>query len=161
MIEWDEALDSDSSGLNGGSGGQVPTIVVSATLKAVQDSTSVDTVGVLHSIEDTYGLAHLGGSAADGTIDSLLQRPIVPPPTTTPLRRPRRPLPHLRRCHPRRPRRPLPHLRRCLHADHDHRYPTYDGAIHAAPATHEGHHATHHNAAGATDRDNRDHVHRP
>ena len=34
MIEWDEALDSDTSGLNGGSGGQVPTIVVSAALKA-------------------------------------------------------------------------------------------------------------------------------
>ncbi len=84
VIEWDEALDSDTSGLNGGSGGQVPTIVVSAALKGVQDSAPVDTVGVLHSIEDTYGLAHLGGSAADGTIDSLLQTSIITPPTTVP-----------------------------------------------------------------------------
>ena len=86
VIEWDEALDSDTSGLNGGSGGKVPTIVVSAVLKAapVQDSTPVDTVGVLHTIEDVYGLAHLSGSSADGTIDSLLNRAsVIMPPTTT------------------------------------------------------------------------------
>jgi acid phosphatase len=73
IVTWDES-DNDNSGLNGGGGGHVPTIVVSAALKAVpqQDSTGVDTQGILHSIEDTYGLAHLGGSSADGTIDSLL-----------------------------------------------------------------------------------------
>jgi len=83
VIEWDEALDSDTSGLNGGSGGQIATIVVSSSLaaKPVQDSTPVDTVGVLHSIEDSYGLSHLGGSSADGTIDSLLS--VLPTTTTT------------------------------------------------------------------------------
>ncbi len=83
VIEWDEALGSDSSGLNGGTGGHVATIVVSAALAAhpQQDTTPVDTVGVLHSIEDSYGLSHLGGSSADGTIDSLLS--VQPPSTTT------------------------------------------------------------------------------
>ncbi len=82
VIEWDEALASDTSGLNGGKGGHVATIVVSAALGAhpQQDTTAVDTVGVLHSIEDAYGLSHLGGSSADGTIDSLLS---AQPPTTT------------------------------------------------------------------------------
>ena len=85
IIEWDEALDSDTSGLNAGSGGHVPTIVVSAALKASpeQDSTPVDTVGILRSIEDTYGLPYLGGDAADGSIDTLLNPP-SPTTTTTP-----------------------------------------------------------------------------
>ena len=58
IIEWDEALDSDTSGIDGGSGGHVPTIVVSSALKASpqHDSAPVDTVGILRSIEDTYGL---------------------------------------------------------------------------------------------------------
>jgi len=76
IIEWDEALDSDSSGINGGSGGHVATIVVSSALKArpVRDAAPVDTVGILRSIEDQYGLTHLANAAnsANGTIDSLL-----------------------------------------------------------------------------------------
>ncbi len=76
IIEWDEALGSDSSGLNGGSGGRVPTIVVSSALKAdpQQDAMPVDTFGILRSIEDRYGLPHLGNAAdaANGTIDALL-----------------------------------------------------------------------------------------
>jgi hypothetical protein len=72
----DEALDSDTSGLNGGSGGHIPTIVVSNSLKTkpVQDATPVDTVGILRSLEDTFGLPYLAGAAdaANGTIDSLL-----------------------------------------------------------------------------------------
>jgi acid phosphatase len=73
VIEWDEA-DTDNAGINGGNGGHVVTIVVSAALKAhpLQYGGSVDTTGVLHAIEDAYGLAHLGGSAADGTMDPLL-----------------------------------------------------------------------------------------
>jgi acid phosphatase len=75
IVEWDES-DADNSGINGTGGGHIPTIVVSAALKAhpAQDSTSVDTVGVLRSIEDAYGLAHLGAaaSAANGNIDALL-----------------------------------------------------------------------------------------
>ena len=89
IIEWDEALDSDTSGINGTSGGQVPTIVVSRALEASpdQDSTPVDTTGILHSIEDTFGLTHLGGNASDGNIDALLSPttpPTTTPPTTTP-----------------------------------------------------------------------------
>jgi len=76
IIDWDEALDSDTSGLNGGSGGHIPTIVVSNSLKTkpVQDATPVDTVGILRSLEDTFGLPYLAGAAdaANGTIDSLL-----------------------------------------------------------------------------------------
>jgi len=76
IVEWDEALGSDSSGINGGSGGRVATIVVSDALKSSprQDPTPVDTFGILRSIEDRYGLPHLGNAAdaANGTIDALL-----------------------------------------------------------------------------------------
>jgi hypothetical protein len=75
IITWDEA-DSDNSGINGGNGGHVPTIVVSAAnaVHPVQDSARVDTAGILRSIEDRYGLSHLANAAnsANGTIDSLL-----------------------------------------------------------------------------------------
>lgn len=76
ILEWDES-DDDNSGINGGSGGgHIPTIVISAALKAhpQQDATPVDTAGILGSIEDAYGLGHLGnaGAATNGTIDSLL-----------------------------------------------------------------------------------------
>jgi acid phosphatase len=83
IIEWDESAD-ETTGINGTvGGGNVPTIVVSAALAAdpQQDSAPVDTVGILHSIEDEYGLAHLGGSAADGSIDPLLSA--TTPATTT------------------------------------------------------------------------------
>ena len=77
IIEWDEAEDSDTSGLNGGAGGHIPTIVVSSALKAhpQQDPTPVDTAGILRSIETDYGLSYLGGAAdaANGNIDSLLR----------------------------------------------------------------------------------------
>ena len=75
IIEWDEGVFSDYSGINGGSGGgHIPTIVVSNYLASGphQVSGQVDTVGILHTIEDRYGLSHLGGSSADGTIDALL-----------------------------------------------------------------------------------------
>jgi hypothetical protein len=75
IVEWDES-DADNAGINGTGGGQVPTIVVSAALKAhpAQDLTPVDSAGVLRSIEDAYGLAHLGaaGNAANGNIDALI-----------------------------------------------------------------------------------------
>jgi hypothetical protein len=75
IVEWDES-DADNSGINGTGGGHVATIVVSAALKAhpQQVSTPVDTAGILRSIEDAYGLPHLGaaGNAANGNIDALL-----------------------------------------------------------------------------------------
>jgi hypothetical protein len=75
IIEWDEALDADTSGIDGGAGGHDASPQV--------DTTPVDTVGVLHSIEDTYGLAHLGGSSSDGTIDPLLRSGGTTTTTTT------------------------------------------------------------------------------
>jgi acid phosphatase len=75
IVEWDES-DADNAGINGGDGGHIPTIVVSDALKAHprQDATPVDTAGILRSIEDAYGLAHLGAAAnaASGSIDTLL-----------------------------------------------------------------------------------------
>jgi hypothetical protein len=74
VIEYDEGATSDTSGVNGGNGGNVPTIVVSQALKDApqQYAGAVDTVGILHSVEDAYGLPSLGGSSADGTIDPML-----------------------------------------------------------------------------------------
>jgi phosphatidylinositol-3-phosphatase len=73
IVEWDES-DGDDAGINGGDGGHVPTIVVSKALKADphQDATPVDTAGILRSIEDAYGVAHLGAAAGSGSIDLLL-----------------------------------------------------------------------------------------
>jgi hypothetical protein len=76
IIEWDEGLDSDTSGVNGGDGGHVPTIVVSKYLAAFpnQYAGDVATAGILHSIEHIYQLPYLGAAsvAANGNIDPLL-----------------------------------------------------------------------------------------
>ncbi len=79
IIEWDEGADSDTSGIGHageGGGGHIATLVVSAALKAnpQQDSTPVNTAGVLRSIESRYGLPSLADSAdaANGNIDTLL-----------------------------------------------------------------------------------------
>jgi phosphatidylinositol-3-phosphatase len=75
IVEWDES-DSSNAGISGGGGGHIPTIVISDALRAhpVVDASPVDTAGILRSIEDVYGLAHLvtAGDAANGTIDGLL-----------------------------------------------------------------------------------------
>ena len=77
IITWDES-DTDNTAISGGQtgGGHVPTIVVSNVLKThpQQEATPVDTAGILRSIEDAYGLSHLGQAAntANGSIDSLL-----------------------------------------------------------------------------------------
>ena len=77
IITWDES-DTDNTAISGGQtgGGHVPTIVVSNVLKThpQQEATPVDTAGILRSIEDAYGLSHLGEAAntANGSIDSLL-----------------------------------------------------------------------------------------
>jgi acid phosphatase len=76
VIEWDEALDSDTSGIAGGAGGHALTIVVSSAMHGhpVQDAAPVATAGILHSIEKVYGLPYLGDAAnpAEGNIDPLL-----------------------------------------------------------------------------------------
>ncbi|MGH9918522.1 MAG: alkaline phosphatase family protein, partial [Nitrososphaerales archaeon] len=78
VIEWDEALDSDTTGVNGGSGGHITTIVVSAELAATpeQYTGQVDTAGILHSLEDLYQLPYLAGAGdpANGNIDPLLHQ---------------------------------------------------------------------------------------
>jgi hypothetical protein len=75
IVQWDES-DADNSGINGTGGGHVPTIVISSALAShpQRDTTPVDTAGVLRSIEDVYGLPHLGAAAdaANGSIDVLL-----------------------------------------------------------------------------------------
>jgi hypothetical protein len=79
VVEWDEGMDSDSSGIGSagkGGGGHIITIVVSAALKThpQQDPTPVNTAGVLRSIEGAYGLPYLADAsdAANGNIDALL-----------------------------------------------------------------------------------------
>jgi phosphatidylinositol-3-phosphatase len=83
IVEWDES-DGDNAGINGSGGGHVPTIVVSAALKAApqQDSSPVNAAGILRSIEDAYGLSFLGmaGDPANGNIDALLKATPVPAP---------------------------------------------------------------------------------
>jgi len=76
IIEWDEGLDTDTSGINGANGGHVATIVVSKYLAASpqQHSGPVTTAGILGSIEHLYQVPYLGdaGVAANGNISSLL-----------------------------------------------------------------------------------------
>ena len=82
IIEWDEGMGSDNTGVGnagGGGGGQVVTLDVSSALKAnpQQDSTPVNTAGILHSIEGAYGQPYLADAAdaANGNIDTLLNAP--------------------------------------------------------------------------------------
>ena len=76
IIEWDEGLDSDTSGINGGDGGHVVTIVVSKFLAAspMQYSGSVSTAGILGSIEHIYQVPLLGeaSSTGSGNINAML-----------------------------------------------------------------------------------------
>jgi len=89
IIEWDEGMASDTSGIGGSGvesgGGHVVTIDVSAALKAnpEQDATPFNTAGILHSIEAAYGLPYLGDATdtANGNMDAFL--PSSPSPTTT------------------------------------------------------------------------------
>ena len=76
IIEWDEGLDSDTSGINGENGGHVATIVVSKYLAASpkQYSGDVDIAGILGSLEHLYQVPFLGdaSSTANGNINALL-----------------------------------------------------------------------------------------
>ncbi|HEY5026169.1 MAG TPA: alkaline phosphatase family protein [Acidimicrobiales bacterium] len=76
IISWDEALTSDTSGINGGTGGHVATIVVSKYLAASphQSPGAVNTAGILGSIEHLYQLPFLGAASqsANGNINPLL-----------------------------------------------------------------------------------------
>ncbi len=76
IIEWDEALPTDTSGFNGANGGHVATIVVSKYLQASphQYSGNVSTFGILRSIEHLYQVPYLGSAsdAGNGDINPLL-----------------------------------------------------------------------------------------
>jgi hypothetical protein len=75
IVTWDESNNDNTNG-----GGRVPTIVVSATLKASprQSTATVNSTGILNSIEDAYGVSHL--ASGTGTIDSLLGSASAPGP---------------------------------------------------------------------------------
>jgi hypothetical protein len=65
----------DSGGNGGASGGQIPMVVVSARDRGVGAvSSPVNTAGVLHSIEQAYGLSFLGDAAdpANGNLGQTL-----------------------------------------------------------------------------------------
>ena len=76
IIEWDEALPTDTSGFNGANGGHIATIVVSKYLQASpqQSSANVSTSGILRSIEHLYQVPYLGNAsdASNGDINPLL-----------------------------------------------------------------------------------------
>ena len=75
VLTWDEGFDSDTSGLGGGAGGHIPGFVISQALAGTaNDTTPVDQAGILHSIEQSYGLSYLNsaGNGAHGSLGSEL-----------------------------------------------------------------------------------------
>jgi hypothetical protein len=66
IITMDEGYNSDSTGWNGSTGGHIPTVIVSAS-NAIATSHSYSTggnlYGILHGIEEAYGVGLLGASA--------------------------------------------------------------------------------------------------
>ena len=64
VILWGSGYDDPGSGNGGADGGQVPTLVVSAHTEGMGAIPApVNTAGVLHSIEQAYGLSYLGDAA--------------------------------------------------------------------------------------------------
>jgi acid phosphatase len=75
IITWDESAN-DNSGINGGDGGHVPSIVVSRYLtdNPQQYSGPVDSAGIFQSLEHIYQVPFLGAAATSpgDNIDHLL-----------------------------------------------------------------------------------------
>ncbi len=74
IITWDEG-ESNAGCCNGAGGGQIATIVVSAhTTPGARDGSPIDHSGTLATIENLYGLGHLGAAAdpASGSLAGLL-----------------------------------------------------------------------------------------
>ncbi len=112
IIEWDES-DNDNSGINGGDGGHIPTIVVSAAYAArpVKDSTRVDTAGILGRSKPATDcpISPTPGTAPTATsIPFSAHRRAVP----RPVRSPTQPVPRPRPVRSSRSRSPRPGRRR-------------------------------------------------
>jgi phosphatidylinositol-3-phosphatase len=73
IITWDAATTADVSGWNTGSGGHVPTIIVSATATGTF-AAGGNHYGTLRGIEEAYGVGLLGASAnaANGDLSPAL-----------------------------------------------------------------------------------------
>ncbi len=74
ILLWDEGQDADTSGIAGGDGGHIAAIVISQALYGAAAETSpVDDAGILHSIEEVYGLGYLNDAAdpAHGSVAGL------------------------------------------------------------------------------------------
>jgi hypothetical protein len=74
LLVWDEGQSSDTAGIAGGHGGHVAGIVIRQSLSGGGPvPTPGDDAGILRSIEDAHGLAHLGDSAdpAHGSVSGL------------------------------------------------------------------------------------------
>ena len=69
IVTWDSATTSDRSGWHTGSGGHIPTIVISATSHGAFGSGG-NHYGTLRAIEEAYGVGLLGASSnpADGDL---------------------------------------------------------------------------------------------
>jgi phosphatidylinositol-3-phosphatase len=69
IVTWDSATTSDKSGWHTGSGGHIPTIVISATSHGTFGSGG-NHYGTLRAIEEAYGVGLLGASStpADGDL---------------------------------------------------------------------------------------------
>jgi phosphatidylinositol-3-phosphatase len=63
IITWDSATTADKSGWNTGSGGHIPTIVISATFSGAFSSGG-NLYGTLRAIEEAYGVGLLGKSSS-------------------------------------------------------------------------------------------------
>jgi protocatechuate 3,4-dioxygenase beta subunit len=77
IITWDEAYPTDTTGVNGSSGGHVPTIVVSAATKVGSShtfSSAGNLYGILRGIEERYGVPLLANTsnAANGDLSGAL-----------------------------------------------------------------------------------------
>lgn len=68
VITWDSATTADSSFWNTGSGGRVPTIVVSATGTGAFTAGG-NHYGTLRAVEEAYGVGLLGASASSANGD--------------------------------------------------------------------------------------------
>ena len=67
VVTTDEGHSSDGSGIAGGNGGHVPTVVVSQALQGHGAyNTPVDEAGIVGSLDQLWGLSMINDAAASG-----------------------------------------------------------------------------------------------